>query len=140
SQATADAVSVTAGSTTPNISAALQLGGQVSGTVTDASSHAAISDIDVEVMDSNGNDVSSACTAADGTYTVSGLSTGSYRVGFAQFQFDCGGTSNYQPQFYTAKPSQATADPVSVTAASTTPNINGALQLGGQISGTVTDA
>ena len=133
--ATADAVSVTAGSTTSGIDAALQTGGQISGVVTDASTHSGIANIQVAVLGSSGNFVGSGLTASDGTYTVSGLSTGSYRV-----EFSAGFGSNYITQYYNGKSTLATADAVSVTAGSTTSGINAALQTGGQITGTVTDA
>ena len=143
SLSSADPVSVTAGSTSSGINAALQPGGQITGKVTDASSSAAIQNVQVDVFDSSGNVVNSACTASDGTYTVSGLATGSYHVGFdasGSFGF-CGGSSqNYLPQFYNGKASLSSADPVSVTAGSTSSGINAALQPGGQITGKVTDA
>ena len=134
-----DAVSVTAGSTTSSINAAMQAEGQISGTVTDALSSAAVANVEVDVYASNSSlstPVDTVCTASDGTYTVSGLATGSYYVGFN----DGCGASNYQPQFYNEKSSLAGSDVVSVTAGSTTSAINAAMQAGGQISGTVTDA
>ena len=121
---------MTAGSTTSGIDAALQTGGQISGTVTDASTHSALSGVCVTVYDSTDNEVGFANTDASGHYTVSGLVSGSYTVGFA----GCG-AGNYAPQFYNGKSSLATADAVSVTAGSTTSGIDAALQTGGQIRG-----
>ena len=140
---TADPVAVTVGSTTTGIDAALRPGGQMTGRVTDASTGAAIQNVEVDAYDSNGNFVNSTCTASDGSYTVSGLATGSYRVGFAVSGLSgfCGGSlQNYLPQFYNGKASLATADPVAVTAGSTSTGIDAALQPGGQITGKVTDA
>jgi len=134
SLAAADPVAVTAGSTTSGINAALAAGGQITGTVTDASTSAPVAGVFVQAYDSGGNPVASTQTASDGTYTIAGLATGSYKVGFAPY-----GT-NYVPQFYNGKASLAAADPMAVTAGSTTSGINAALAAGGQITGTVTDA
>jgi hypothetical protein len=54
-----------------------------------------------------------------GAYTVSGLPPGSYRVAFA--------ASGHVSQFYNAQPSLAGADPVTVTAGSSTAGIDAAL-------------
>ena len=130
----ASPVSVTAGITTPNINAALQPGGQISGTVTDASTKAAVSGIEVCASTSEFVFVRCVTTNASGEYTIAGLSTGEYKIEFAS------GSSSYITQYYNGKSTFAEASPVSVTAGVTTPNINAALQPGGQISGKVTDA
>ncbi len=122
SLASADSVSVTAGSTHSGINAALVSGGgQLTGTVTDAASHHGMEGVTVDVYDSGGNVVGSATTAADGTYAVSGLASGQDRVGFTP----SGGS--YSPQFYDDKSSLASADPVAVSAGSTASGINAAL-------------
>ena len=135
SLATADAVSVSAGSTTSGIDAALQQGGQITGTVTDALTHAGIANKCVAAYDASNNFVASGFTDSAGHYAMAGLVAGSYRVGFQT----CGG-GNYAPQFYDGKSSLAAADLVSVTGGGTTSGIDAALQPGGQITGTVTDA
>src|SRR5262249_32578831 len=140
SLATATPVSVASGGTTSNIDAAMQPGGQITGTVTDNSTHAVQGDVEVDLSDARGSQLNDGCTGAEGTYSFAGLTTGSYRVGFAASSDFCGVDTNYLPQFYNGKSSLAAADPVSVTAGSTTSNINAALQQGGQITGTVTDA
>ena len=142
SLASADPVAVTAGSTASGINAALAMppGGEVTGTVTDAVSHAPIQNIGVDAYDSGGNVVASTCSPADGIYTLGGLATGTYRVGFTGSSLMCAGPPSYLPQFYGDKRSLASADPVAVTAGSTTSGINAALTAGGQITGTVTDA
>jgi Carboxypeptidase regulatory-like domain len=134
SLAVADPVSVAAGATTAGIDAALTASpGQISGSVTDASTHAGIEDVVVYAYDANGNLFSSASTAADGTYALAGLPPGLYRLGFA--------SDGYLPQFYGGRASLAAADPVPVTAGATTAGIDAALVTAtGQISGTATDA
>jgi 5-hydroxyisourate hydrolase-like protein (transthyretin family) len=109
--------------------------GQITGTVTDSSTHAAISGICVKAYDSSGGLLASAQTNAGGVYTLSALATGSDRVGFAS---GCG-AGNYLTQYYNAKASLASADPVSVTDGATTSGINAAMLPGGQITGVVTD-
>ena len=81
----------------------------------------------VQAYDSGGDPVASSQTASDGTYTLSGLATGSYKVGFVP-------SGSYVPQFYNGKATLASADPVSVTEGSTRTGIDAALATGGQIS------
>ncbi|MGZ6711199.1 MAG: carboxypeptidase regulatory-like domain-containing protein [Solirubrobacteraceae bacterium] len=134
SPATADPVTVTAGSTTSGIDAALQPGGRITGTVTDAVTGSPVAN---ECVSASGqNSSAGALTDASGHYTLTGLGTGDYTVRFTS----CGGTGNYAPQYYDDKPSAATADLVAVAAGNTTSGIDAALQAPGQITGTVTDA
>jgi len=126
----ADLVSISAGSTTPNINAQLATGGAITGRVTDESTGDGLYDADVEVETSPY--YSFAYTDADGYYTVQAIPTGSYTVYFSSYD-------NYVPEYFDNKTSYATADPVSVTAGLTTPNIDAALAPGGTISGQVTD-
>jgi hypothetical protein len=140
-------VTVTAGSTQSGVDDALAAAptASITGTVTDSTADP-LSDVDVEVLTSGGSFAGSSFTAPDGTYTVTGLPTGSYDVCFSG-QFASGGssTTGYSSQCYknvswngSIPPSGAT--PVAVTAGSTTPNINAALANAGGISGTVDDA
>ncbi len=122
---TADAVVVTSGSNTPNINAQLATGGQISGKVTDASA-VGIQDIYVAVYDSGNDYLGYDYTDASGNYTVSGLPTGSHRVQFYDYDYI------YQYEWYNNKANFASADPVTVTVGSTTPNINAQLGFGGK--------
>ncbi len=131
---TSNAVAVVAPNTTPNINAVLSVGGGISGTVTDASL-VGIANVTVYVYDSNDNYVASGVTASDGTYTITGIPTGSYAVYF----FPLPG-SIYESQWYSDENSFCSANMVAVTAPNTTPNINAVLAAGGSISGTVTNA
>lgn len=127
----AESVSVTAGGAEKTgINAKMQAGGQIAGKVTAASTHAAIANVEVCVVDYSCTD-----SNASGEYTISGLPTGSsYEVSFYAEE------GNYLPQYYSDQPTAATANPVSTTAGSTTAGIDAELQPGGQITGRVIDA
>jgi|HubBroStandDraft_3_1064219.scaffolds.fasta_scaffold07845_3 hypothetical protein len=85
-----------------------------------------------------GHAISCQVTASNGggTYTISGLPSGSYKVGF--YVADEGG--NYLDQFYNGKTQFAEASPVAVTSPGVTGGINAELHAGGQISGRVVAA
>lgn len=129
--ASADPVTVTSGQTTTDIGAALASGGQVTGTVTDSATGKPIQSADVELLNSSGGYVADVATAADGTFTLSGVSTGSYTV-----YFSAGG---HIDQYYNDESSFSSADHISVTAGDTTSSINATLVPYGAIAGTVTD-
>jgi Carboxypeptidase regulatory-like domain len=140
SLAKAEAVKVLDGETTKEINAKLQVGGEIEGTVTEASSpHSSLESIEVTAYEAGQNEfpVGSAKTNASGKYTIVGLATGSYKV-----RFSPGVESglNFVTQYYQDKTSLETAEPVGVEQEHTTSNINAELQVGGEISGTVTDA
>ena len=135
SLSSADPVSVTAGATTPAINAAMVAGGQITGTVTDRAANTTLAVICVQVYNSSGAVAASTQTNSSGVYTVSALPTGSYDVGF----LDCSADA-YVTQYYDGKPTLASADPVAVTAGTTTSGINAALVTQGEITGTVTDS
>jgi hypothetical protein len=82
-------------------------------------------------------------TAADGTYTVTGLPTATdYQVCFNASGATGGhaDTPGYVDQCYNNQPGTGPGTPVSVTAGVNRTGINAALAAGGAISGTVTDA
>jgi hypothetical protein len=107
----------------------LSPGGSIAGHVGDA--NGPLEGVSVEAFDSDGNFVSSTQTAADGSYTLAGLASGSYEIGF----FDS--SAGYLAQYAHGKPSLATADPVTVTAPAPTQNVDATLVLGGTIRGKV---
>ena len=132
----ANLVSVTAGSATTGIDAALQpTVGQISGTVTNASTLAAVEGVKVCALTSADEYQGCMSTDSAGAYTFTGLAVGEYRVVFIAPE-----AANYAPQYYDGKAKFAEADPVPVIVGSTTTDIDAALTAGGQITGTVTDA
>ena len=129
----AEAVVVNAPGTTPNVNAEMQAGGQISGTVTDASSHAPLSKIEVCA-----NDGPSRCssTKSNGEYTITGLATGSYTI-----HFTAGAEGgNYLGQYWNGKTSSSAAEAVSVTQGATYKGKDAEMHAGGGVAGTVTDA
>ena len=105
----------------------------LSGAVTDSVTGAPLQGVVVDVYDANDAFVIATTTGADGQYSVSGLADGTYEVGFD------GSSAGYQPQFYAQEASLDSADPVDVTAGTTTTDIDAALDPGVGISGRVTD-
>ena len=136
-QASANSVAVTLGSVTATANIAMQRGGSISGTVTDSVSHAAVPGSCLAIYASGGNQdyAGSRCTDSSGQYTSPGLATGSYKV-----EFYDGSGAGHLPQWWNNKPDQASATSISVTLGVNTSAINADLQLGGKITGTVTDA
>ncbi|MGD1057511.1 MAG: carboxypeptidase regulatory-like domain-containing protein [Solirubrobacteraceae bacterium] len=130
--AEATTLAVGAGATVEKIDAAMQPLGSLSGEVTDASSHERLSD--VEVCDyQQDSDLFGTCTStnADGEYTFTGLSAGTYEVGFYP-------GSEYLEQFYNGQASLAEATKITLGQGATVSGISAALQTPGQIKGEVT--
>lgn len=125
----ATAVAVTSGGTTPNINFNLVAGGTISGTVKGPVGQP-LPNIFVSASDTGGLGLGmSAASDADGTYTITGLLAGSYRV-------EASG-SEWVRQYYDHSNTYNTATPVAVTSGGTTSGINFDLVAGGTISGTV---
>jgi hypothetical protein len=133
-----DAVSVVMGVTTNNIDFALDLGGRISGKVTDANG-TPLPNITVRISDSTGNDADAPVTDAAGNFISAGLASGSYYAGTqnAAGFADIAWTNLVCPR-NSCNPVNGT--PISVTAPNTTSGINFALPGGATISGTVTAA
>ena len=130
---TADPVAVTAGNTTPGVSAQLAVGGSISGTVT-GPGNAPLDDICVEAMTPAGVELDTGVTNGAGAYTIDGVMPGSVRVFFSA----CGG-GNFAAEFFNDKHTLAAATPVPATDGANTPGINAQLAAGGTISGAVTN-
>jgi hypothetical protein len=101
------------------INAELQRGAEIEGTVTDSATHAPISDAYVVAFGPGKVPAGAAFTEANGHYTIVGLPSGSYAVGFA--------ASHHEEQFYDNQSTFASATLVSVLAPNVVTGINAAL-------------
>jgi Carboxypeptidase regulatory-like domain len=104
--------------------------GSIAGTVTD---EAMAPLVEVEVCAEAVDKSHFKCipTRTDGTYEITGLSPGEYKVGFWT-------TRNFVTQFHEHALTWSTATPVPVVAGQTTGGINATLEVGATISGIVT--
>jgi hypothetical protein len=131
---TAQTTSVTVGEGVKELNAALTEGGKISGTVTDATTHAGLAKIGVYAFGPAG--FGFASTNPNGEYTITGLGTGSYTVLF-EWQFSEAEIKEFEKaprfvpkyisQYFSGQISQATANPVAVTAGATTPGVGAAM-------------
>ncbi len=120
-------VSVLEGEAKAGINAKLQEGGKISGRVTDAYTHKAVSEVFVSVYSVGGSEEgfgSFAITNANGEYTISGLGNGTYKV---EFESEFEAKVEYITQYYNNQATLGSANLVTVTQGSTTPGINAAL-------------
>ena len=133
--ASAGLIAVSEKETTAGIDAALRRGGIINGRVTDKNTGDSVSGICVDVYDASNDPVGQAQTGYAGYYTVSGLTTGAYKLLFEE----CGLHPRYLAEWYDDQPDFASATVVEVTEKEKTAGINAALTPGGIINGTVTD-
>ncbi len=117
-EAEADPVSVTAKQQTPGIDASMSVGGKISGRVTDASTKAPLSFVEV-CAQRGGRSVACGGTDRHGEYTIVGLASGDYNIVFRPF-------GRYAGKYYTGVSGEQPV-PVSAVAGSTTDGINAAL-------------
>ena len=125
----AASVTVTAGNTTAAVDFSLASGGSISGVVLKTSDGTPVANADVWVDDYDGGGGGGTHTAADGTYTITGLASGDYRV-HAEGKGLAG-------EFYDNTADWGQAARVTVTAGQTTSAINFSMAAGGTISGVV---
>jgi hypothetical protein len=122
------------------VNAALKEGGKISGRVTDSVTHNGLAKIRVAAFNSNPEEggYGEAKTNANGEYTVTRLSSGSYKVYFEwEFseaeakEFEKAKAPRFIPkyitQFFNDQPSAATANLVGASEGSTTSGINAAM-------------
>jgi 5-hydroxyisourate hydrolase-like protein (transthyretin family) len=133
-------IPVTVGAFTPSVNFALQLGGGVSGNITNASTGAPLPNIRVRLFNQTGQLVTTGVSNASGGYTsLAGLTTGSYFVN--SFNNQAFGDQQYQNQnCFFASCVVTGGNPISVTAGTVTPGINVALPFLGGVTGSISDA
>jgi hypothetical protein len=134
----ATGVPVTEGMTTPGVDFRLTEGGTIGGRVS-GPGNLSLEGIDIDVFDTNGNFVRGGTTAADGTYTVIALPTGTYFVN----TFDS--TQVYLDKWYndilltSLDPAVDQPSPVGVLLGNHTPNVDFQLEPPGSITGVLLD-
>jgi hypothetical protein len=126
------AIDLVAGEHRSNIDAALSKGGEVEGHVTKAAGGALTG---IEVCAFGSEAVACATTNFGGTYRITGLPTGSFKVGFRATPSS---GLNYITQFYNNKTSYTSADPIAVKAEAKNEGIDAAMATGAEIEGAVT--
>jgi hypothetical protein len=126
--ATAEAVTVISGGTATGVNAQLQVGGLLTGTLTDAATHAALPGVFVCALEPTIEEFLCGQTDAGGQYTIAGLPSSSfYRVEFGPEFEEQVAPGTYITQYYSGKSTFAEANPVAVTAPATTAGIDAAL-------------
>jgi hypothetical protein len=132
-----DSISVSSGNTT-SILTSLATASRIEGTVTGEGSGTPLPNVSVfayQVITPNSFQyATSTTTDQNGNYSLSGLTTGTYRVSFE----DSNGFG--QAEVYDNAADLSAGTDIVVAAASTTPDKDAELTAGGKISGTVTDA
>jgi hypothetical protein len=120
-------VPVEAGKTTAEIDAELSPGAEIAGIITSAVTGAPVDEALACAMRTNakgqGESVSCAISEANGVYTVRGLPSGGYKLGYL--------ASGFEIAYYNGKVSEAEAELVQATAPNLTPGIDEALKPGG---------
>jgi len=120
--AQATPIAVTDGSDVPGIDAQMATGGSISGKVTDPNG-APLYAMCVELFGSDGTQLGyPRITDRDGTYAITGLVTGDYRLKFSECLFHTRTTV-----FHSNKETLAQATPISVTQGTEVPNIDAQL-------------
>jgi len=135
---TATIVTAAAGQAVSGINFRLTAGGTVIGTVTRASDGARVSGVQIKAYEipELGSAVGyRADTQADGSYALTGLPTGTYKIRAYASLIDV--TNDYASEYYNGTSKNNDASPVAVTAGSTTGGIDFNMKASGSISGTV---
>jgi len=115
------------------VNATLEPGGEISGTIADSRGHP-LQEICVSATDTLTGAVSETIEFnSSGTYDLTGISPGGYRVEFTA----CGFDQNLAPQWYPDSPGEGKAATVVVKAGRTTAGIGAAMLPGGTLRGTV---
>jgi len=132
-------VVVTAETTVTGIDAALAVASKISGTVTGPDGTTSLSNIQATVYcwnEFNGlgywRQVSSVLTDADGNYRIGGLTTGTYRMGFADW------SGVYVAEAYDNAADLYNGKDIDMAAGETVTGIDASLAVAGMISGMVT--
>jgi hypothetical protein len=131
-QATANSVALTTGSTAAGIDAQLASGATISGTVSSASGP--VEGATVAALDTSTDQITGQepATDANGNYTIAGLPSGSYKV-----QFSSPMDQNFGTQWWNNATTYDAATAITASTAMPVTGINATLAAGASISGTV---
>jgi hypothetical protein len=124
------------------INAVMVKAGTITGIVTRKDTGTVIPNINVSAYDAvTGYYVFSGYTNSEGSYSITNLTAGSYKLGFGVVSYlnILYGNAVYAGQWYSNKASSSSATTVAVVAGGTTSGINAAMVIAGSITGTVTD-
>jgi hypothetical protein len=127
-------VKVTADSIDGGRDARLMAGGRLTGTITSAASGHPVQGGGACALDEEQEVEACAPSTADGSYAITGLQAGSYKVAFY------GPGAGFADQYYDGVETFATAQTIALAAGQTDGGIDAQLQVGGSISGVVTSA
>lgn len=114
--------------------ARLMAGGRLTGTVTSAAGGRPVQADGACALDEEQEVEACAPSTADGSYAITGLPAGSYKVAFY------GAGLGFADQYYDEADTLATAKTIALAAGQTVGGIDAQLQVGGSISGVVTSA
>jgi hypothetical protein len=126
---TATPVSVDNPLDTSDIDFVLDVGGSISGHVYQSDGITTINNVDIQIYKVNGNGGGTATTSIDGSYSVTGLSTGNYSVST--------NATGYLTRYYNAAYIYDDAIPIKVNYPENTSGIDFIMDNGGSISGHV---
>ena len=129
-------IGVQVGNDTAGINFALDTGGAISGTITDANTVLPVAGMTIDIWDANGNHASAVATLADGTYMAEALPAETY---FATTWNTLGYSGALYDGFHCNGCLATLGTPIVVTADATTSGIDFELTKGGFVSGTVTE-
>ena len=124
----ATTVNINAGGSAAGINFQFEIGGIITGMVTD-SSGSGIVDIELRALDTNVYPLDWAATSPDGTYTIMGLPPGNIYVKAYTYGED------YISEYYNNALTLDTATQVTVATGQTTGSIDFQLEIGGSVSG-----
>jgi hypothetical protein len=132
-------VRVTAGHTVHGIDAALQLGGEIAGTVHNAAGKAlagicVLTEGTIVRRHSAVGFATLTSTRRDGSYAAHSLFAAKYRV---QFYRGCGNGGNYAPQWWRDEPTMSRATPIAIRGPMVVRHVDAKLATGASVSGVV---
>ena len=131
--ATADTVTVAAGATVTGINAVMVKGGSITGKV--VAGGVPMKNVSVSALTADGSGYGFTTTAADGTYSITGLPAGAYQV-----YFEPGPDAAYAGQYWTNATTPTNATSVTVALAQTVSGIDATLVKKGTITGKIVSA